>query len=223
MNKYTQELTTKFLEKYRELETIKSIDEDRYNRFRETNIQMFELFRQARNCLTHTPKVNGGYPLLISDAVYNSLENYIRKMTLKVSDVAKPISKLKTIDVKSPIKEALHLMKENDFSHIPIFDEKNRLLYVVSERSIVSLLADTGIVYDDTTSLSNYKEYFSITNNKEEIYVYLPRNAYAYEAKDIFNRYAEKGLKCGAIFITETGKKEEAILAMMTSWDVFDI
>ena len=223
MNKYLPEYTSLFLEKYRELERIKSVDEERYNRFRNTNMQIFELFRQARNCLTHTPKLNGDYPLLVSKDVLDALETYIKKMSLKVVDVAKPISKLKTLDINSPIKDALKLMKDNDFSHIPIFDKDHHLLHVVSERSIVSLLADTGIVYDETTLLSEYKQYFVVANNKEEVYEYIARNSYAYEAKDIFNKYAEKGLKCGAIFVTENGKKEESVIAMLTSWDVFEI
>lgn len=222
-NKYTQEITQKFLEKYRELETIKSIDEPRFNRFRNSNMQMFELFRQARNCLTHTPKVNGGYPILISDAVYEALEVYVRKMSLKVVDVFKPLTKLKTLSIDSPIKKALKLMNDNDFSHIPIFDKDNHLSFVISEKSIVALLADTGIVYDDSTLLSHYKQYFGVDNNKEEVYVYISRYAYAYEAKDIFNKFAEQGMKCGAIFVTENGKRSEAVLGMLTSWDVFDI
>lgn len=222
-NEFSSAITAEFLEEYKKLEIIEETDPDRFNHFRNKHVSFFELFRQARNCLTHTPKLSGDYPFLISRETLTLLQDMVTKMSVKAYEVAIKISQVETISLEQPLQEAFTLMSTKNYSYLPIFDDKKRLALVISEKSILNILGDQNrcIVYDQNTLLKYFQSYFAVDANPDEYYDFLGRNAFAYQAK---NRFAEirNGKKCGAIFVTENGSPSEAVLGIITLWEVLD-
>ena len=223
-NDFSVQITSAFLDEYKIFELIEKKDPKRFEDFKSKYWTAFELFRQARNCLTHTPMRSSDYPFLISQETLDLLRTMIRKMSIKAEEVCIKMSTIGTLPLEKPLHEAIVLMNAHNYSYIPIFDDHQRLAYVVSEKSILNLLADNpeGILYDDHTILKDFKAYFTVTANENEYYAFVGRKAFAYEARNMFveNR---NNKKCGAIFVTETGSPNEAVLGMITAWDVFNI
>ncbi len=223
-NKFSTQITSSFLEEYKKLESIEKTDPARYDAFRDKYLSYFELFRQARNCLVHTPKLSSDYPFLISLETLNLMKTLIRKMSRTAEEECIKVSKIETISLDKPLHDALTLMNEKNYTYLPVFNEKKQLAYVVSEKSILNILSDNseGIVYDEATSLRAYQRYFAINANPNEYYAFLSRKAFAYQARNMFLEIKD-GKKCGVIFITENGTPLEAVLGLITAWDVYDI
>ncbi len=113
-NEFSPQITSSFLEEYKKLETIEKTDPNRFDAFRDKYLSYFELFRQARNCLVHTPKLSSDYPFLISLETLNLMKTIIRKMSSTAEEECIKVSKIETIYLDKPLHDALTLMNEKN-------------------------------------------------------------------------------------------------------------
>ncbi|MCS7203167.1 MAG: GGDEF domain-containing protein [Thermodesulfovibrio sp.] len=69
-----------------------------------------------------------------------------------------------TVNESEPLLNALDLMKQNNISHIPVLDKKNRVVGIISLRDI--LREFPGIVFIDTLTGVNNRTYLSMLTLK---------------------------------------------------------
>ena len=218
---YSLEITKEFLDEYVKFEKIKKESPDIFSRFEEKYDDVFNMYRQTRNALVHNRVgVDSSYPLIISKFTLCGLKEKIRWMTTKALDRCIKAHNIQSVGVDTPIYEAIALMNKYNYSYLPIF-EQGKIRYIISEKSIISILSDSkeGLLYDKTVKIGDYLSYFKLDGNPNEFYDFIGRDTLLYDLKDVFSN-VKNDKKCGALFITQNGKKDECVLGMVTLWDV---
>lgn len=223
MANYSAEITQKFLDKYKELEYIENYDRARFEKIRRTDVQLFDTLRHIRNCLTHTPKIYDEFPFHVSDYSLSLLEETISKIMLKVIEIGTPIDKIKTVPESMSIMDALVFMDKNNISSVPIFDEKGFVKFVISNRAILHLLATLPDDASGETPISEISEYFGLNSNKDIYFAFMAEDDYAFDAKQLFIGYNGEHKSCHLIFITEDGRRDQPVKAIVTPRDVFEL
>lgn len=219
---YSLEITKQFFEKYIKFDQICKESPRIYERFYERNKASFDMFRSTRNVLAHN-KVGvdkENYPLIVSKYMLEELNKMIDLMTVKAYSESTKLAEVKTVSRNTPLYDAIKLMNDNNYSYLPLIED-GKVKYVVSEKALLSILANNkeGVVYDKTVTIGDYLEYFQLNNNPNEFYSFVDREMLAYDLRDEFNRIKDNK-KCGLLFVTQTGSKDEKVLGIITLWDI---
>ena len=136
-----------------------------------------------------------------------------------VIDVCVPIEVAALCRAEDKVVDVVDVMTKNDYSAVPMLDDKGRLIGVVSLTRIAQKVREDGV--------------WSI--GLETTCGELDRNGRVEKVKDFrfvaqttkvsqIRRYYQQRLRAGQdfhfVFITETGKQDEPLLGFITVWDV---
>ena len=112
------------------------------------------------------------------------------------------------------------MMKDRGFSHVPIV-EQDKLYGVLSAYTVFEFVTEQGMqILTEETKVKAMKAYLPIEKHKKEYYLFLPADATFTEADEAFEKRDSKGRRLVVIFITEHGRADEPLLAMLTPWSV---
>ncbi len=178
--------------------------------------------REIRNLLQHTPKVGGQYIVEPSDAIMEALRKVIRKAEhpKPAIDFGVPEQRIFKTTLDSGLMRVIRVMQERGFSHVPVI-ENGKLYGVLSAYCFFEFIAQQGMaVLTETTKVKAMREYLPLAKHRNEYYLFMPKNATFTDADEAFEKRDSKGRRLVVIFITENGKAEEPILAMLTPWSV---
>lgn len=178
--------------------------------------------REVRNVLQHNPKVSGSYIVEPSPEVTAALEKIIRQIEHPklAIDFGVKANQIYKATLESKLLKVISVMKERGFSHIPVI-ENNKLYGVLSAYTVFEFVTEQGMqIITEDTKVSAMKHYLPIKNHKNEYYLFLPKKATFTEADEAFEKRDSKGRRLVVIFITEHGKPDEPLLAMLTPWSV---
>lgn len=178
--------------------------------------------REIRNLLQHNPKVGGRYIVEPSDEIMNGLREVIRlienpRLAIDFGIKERHIYKA---TLKSGMMKVLRVMNERGYSHIPVMD--NGVLFgVISSYTLFEFITEQGMqILTEETPINAMRDYLPINRHKQEFFLFMSRQATFKDADEAFERRDSKGRRLSAIFITENGRPEEHILAMLTPWSV---
>lgn len=226
MNKLQED----FIEKYKELEELVkeeyALDDKSHPIHFLMNQDEFSFLkkeidycRQVRNFLQHENKINGSFAVTPSIEMVKLLDYVIEevKYPLQAKDIMTKEEKVfykskKDIVIKSIIE------MENKYTHIPIVED-GKVTGVFSSSSLFGYMKDNkkfSLEVDLTFEmLENYLLY-----NKSERYLYISQNMRINRIKDLFDDYYKKAKRIGMMIVTESGKKEEKFLGIITPYDL---
>ena len=210
---YNKQTTERFLNLYRQLETIRDGNPNLYSYYQKKYDSLFEQFRSLRNLLSHE-QFGGDYPVAVSSAVASSLSGILAQMGLSAYEVAsKSIYALKESD---SLSYASSLFAEKGFGYLPILDAKKRVLGVLTPQKLLALRNEDGSFA--TKTVGSYMDSFAL-NKQSKRFAYLSRNAPFYQAERLFLSQ-EGGKRIGLIFLTESGDPDQSLLGLLTVYDV---
>lgn len=219
---YSPEITKLFFEQYVKLEQISKDSPQIFNRFYEKHKASFDMFKSTRNILAHN-KVGAfkeNYPVIVSKYMLEELTKIIGWMTVKAYSKSTKLPEIATASLKTPLHDVIKLMNDKNYSYVPVI-ENGKVRYVISEKALLSILADNkeGVIYDKTITVGDYHEYFELDENPNEYYSFVGREMLAYDLNDEFSKI-RGNKKCGVLFVTQEGKRDEKILGIITLWDI---
>ena len=215
-----KELTTEFLEKYKELEEYENIYPQIFNKFKNNNKNLFKSAKGVRNVLSHKTS-NGEYPIFVNEFFLRELENVLYKMNLRVIDCAVLFGSMFVANMDDKLSYVLKNMSYNNYSYVPIVDDKV-VKGVLTENSILDYIVNngTGIIYDEKTTIKELKDFIALDCNRSESFAFVPKDTFMVEVEEKFRKVFKNNKRLAVIYITETGKKEEKILGMVTAFDI---
>lgn len=182
--------------------------------------QKLDVCREVRNLLTHNASPDGTAIIEPSQALLDSLYEIISYVE-KPQSVLNYATKAENILQAHPNERMLDVMRrmfKNGFSHVPVIDD-GRFTGVFSKSSVFRYLIENGSIGNDTR-INELKESIKITGQRGCRYVFLPPTATYLEARAKFENMSGRNNRLAAIFITETGDENGALLGMITPWDV---
>ncbi|MBQ4472236.1 MAG: CBS domain-containing protein [Alphaproteobacteria bacterium] len=169
-----------------------------------------------RNILSHKEQAKF---IATPQPLINELHRIVQRYTQTAYDIS--IKDVYFKKITDPLLPTLKDMKEKIYTHVPILDENDAFLGVLSESSIFNYIAKQEELLLDLRDLkiSELADELNIDRNNES-FKFVPRDMSILQLKDIFNKELESKKRLGAVFVTETGQKSEKILGIITSWDM---
>lgn len=178
--------------------------------------------REIRNLLTHNADSNGDALVEPSEAVLNSLQRIIEHVSAPryAVDYGTQRDKILWAHPNDAAIEVMHRMNRQGFSHVPVM-EHGRISGVFSVGSLFVYLERKGLdALSPSARIGEIDEAMNLDRHGSDRYLFLPRDATIYQVRDAFEERSERNNRLSAVFITRTGSKDEALIAMLTPWDV---
>jgi len=184
------------------------------------NKQFLHKVRKIRNALVHNNKVVS----IPTDYSFDKLE----KIKDKVYSPPKVDGFLNN-DItyrhkNSSIIETIQIMKENNFSQIPIVDSDEKYYDLLTTNTVARWIGDLddeggGRLIMNDTSVEDILEY----KEDEEVCEFIDKHAKLSDVIEEYNKIVSEGKKFSGFLITESGKKDQQLLGIITGWDIPEI
>lgn len=180
------------------------------------------VIRTIRNTISHRDiKFQEGYGIEISQIACQSLIRLIDAIENPPLVKERYIKNMYYASLSSSVKEVIEYMGKNKISHVPILDERKKLLGVFSENTIFSKLSDEEIIgVDENEKISDYLKYIDIHNHSCEYFDFISINEKLFDAKEYFNNSIKNDKRLALLFVTKNGKDNQEILGLLTPWDL---
>ena len=122
------------------------------------------------------------------------------------------------------IFNAVKMMKENDYSQIPIVDQNNTIINILTSNCISRWLGSFEVKKGDEIVIKDtmIKDVLKCREEKN-IFKVIDKDTKLPEVINKFDKVNKTEKRLAAFLITETGKKNEKILGIITEWDIPEI
>lgn len=201
-------------------EKLKKISEGNYSIswFVRKHIYQLRNFGELRNFITHGIKSNGETFAMPTQAAIEKISKYAKMITkpAKVLEFfKKEVFKAQKSDL---LKIIIPQMKKNGYTNIPIYDEENTFLGILSEARLLYWISDL-LMNEDYINLWLMKvEHIQLEYGWKD-YLFISKEMTIFEVNELFTQSKRNGEKLSALFITETGNSNEEIQGMISSGD----
>lgn len=180
-------------------------------------LHQFQLkyFGEIRNQITHGIKLDGHTYVYPSHYAISQLARYadsIKKPPRCLDIFGKPVFTCKNTD---KIDMIIRAMQENNYSHVPVYDENKQYIGTISESDILDWLSKNITI----NSLKSVKAWDIVKEDEKNYIMFVSKKVNVYEIDEIFTIKKQNNQKLWAILITENGKKNEHLLWIITAWD----
>jgi len=200
-------------------EKIKRIVNWDYSISRFVKLHEFKLkyFWEIRNQITHGIKFDWHTYIQPTEYAISLLEKYantIKKPPRCWDVLAKHVFTCKFDD---KLKRIINIMESNNYSHVPVYDDKNQFVWLLSESNILSRLSKNNVdlekvkVWD--VDLINDNKYVSFINE----------NVNVYEIDKLFADKKWKNEKIWILLITKNWSRDEELLWIISAGDTAKI
>ena len=178
--------------------------------------------RVVRNFLVHTPKVNGQYPIIPSPDMITFLKkciNRIKNPPMAI-DYAIKRSNMFFARLNDSVITVAHHMSIKKFTHVPVFNN-GKLVGVFSSDVIYGYVCShPSITLTQDTQMSDFIEYLPVHAHSAEYFAFIPTETPLHEVASLFKVDVKSLKQLSAIFLTENGRNDEHIEAMITPWSL---
>ena len=202
--------------------------------------------RYTRDVLSHN-NTKTSFPFIVTKDFLDEVNEFLKDLELKAEDIYIPFKSIteanKSITAAKlgeKLGSIVDDMRKKSYSHIPIIDDNERVIGVFNEIAAFNYLWDNSIKsIDQNMRLSkDIFEYCRIEKREEleyvEIYEIVKPNVSvedfgfvkpsisADKIKNLFKNPDSDRTRIGAVFVTQSGKKEGKLQGMITPWDDFE-
>lgn len=183
-----------------------------------------KLYARLRNAIVHNPfgsqieVIAEPHPEVVEK--YRLLKEQIMNPPSALS-VAIKLPRIYSTKMNANAREVMQVMARRLFSYVPVLDDQDHVTGIFSENTVFLYLTRNEIcAVDGKTSISEFVEYLPLNQHVSEYFEFVGKNANLEDMRSLFEKGLVERKRLGAVFITETGRKEEPVLGMITVWDI---
>lgn len=172
---------------------------------------------QIRNIMVHNDGI-----AIPTEAFLEKFEKVVTTITRPktVYEIMKPIKNATTVSLNLSIQEVIDIMKEKKFSNIPVVDN-HRLKGVFTERTLFyyMLMNNDGVI-NKTMLMRDILTAMDLDNDPAQYFAFISKTSDVYAAIELFSKDSKNDKELEILFVTEQGLPHEAILGIVTHWDL---
>lgn len=186
------------------------------------HVTELRLFSEIRNLIVHNPYPNINpifFPHKALVERYREILNKI-KHPPKAMSIAIPASTIFTVKLKDKVHDVLDVMIKKTYTYVPVMDD-GKFIGVFSESVLACYYGENkDFIMGKEALVEDFKEFLPFEKHSNEFFVFVPRNSLLSDVLDIFQKNLKVRKRVAVVYVTETGKKEEKLLGMITAWDI---
>ena len=148
---------------------------------------------------------------------YNLLNNPPKALQ---SNIPVKEQQIYSAKLEDSVCKIIRTMVEKTYTHIPIYSE-SKLVGIFTESTFMDIVKANGeILMDKNTTFKDIINEIGVDDRSTESLSFVNREIDLFRVEDMFEKYFKNGKKLSAVFITNTGGKDEKILGIITPWDI---
>ncbi len=161
-------------------------------------------YADLRNVLIHSRTKPGEVLAIPTTVIVEDIEGILARLKKKISLTELGASGVISLKTKSKLPEVLNLIRENDFSQFPVYDEDGTFCGLLTENGLTRWLANENHQRLEMIDLNDW-DVASLLDNEEERTncTFLSRNT---EFDTVIDQF-RKNIFLEAVIITETKSK----------------
>ncbi len=180
-------------------------------------------FSELRNAIVHNT-VDVNYAIAEPhDHIVEKIESIEKELIQPKRVFALFQKKVLTFQSTSTLKDILLVINKYSYSKFPVYQE-DQFLGLLTKKEIVNWLARQAYSLDSLSfSNTSLKKIIEHERNRKN-YKFINKMMTIYEVKEIFKNIIEKDApRIDALLITEHGKEDQALLGIITPWDIINM
>ena len=177
-------------------------------------------FGELRNFITHGIKIENRSMVIPSEHAIEKMRQ-LKKWILRPPFCIEVFAKKVFIcNINDKLKDIIPQIKKNYFTHVPVYDNFDRFIWVLTSESILYRLAENFDEKSKKICMNDLNIWNIPTKFNSDNYMFVNKKTNIFEIDKIFSERKFQKKRLWAIFITENGKNTEKILGMITSSDI---
>ena len=180
------------------------------------------LFSEIRNIIVHNPYPNANpifHPHEYLIERYKEIFSRIKNPPKAIS-VAIPAQIIFTVKPSDKVHDVLDVMIKKTYTYVPVMDQ-GKFVGVFSESVLVAYYAKhKDFIMGREALVADFMDFIPFEKHTNEHFIFVPRDTLLSEIIEIFQKNLKVRKRIAVIYLTQTGKKEEKLLAMITAWDM---
>lgn len=177
-------------------------------------------FGELRNHITHGIKMDGKTYAVPTEYAINKIERFKDAILNPPSCFEIFGGYVFACKKNDYLKDILPIMKQNNYTHIPVYNGKGKFTGVLTEKSIAYWLAENFDQTDDLTLDGVKVSGIPLDDIEGKDYAFVSKHNNIYQIDQIFTNKRKNKERLWVIFITEDGDPDQQIEGIVTSWDV---
>ena len=185
-----------------------------------------KMLRELRNLFAHNPTFNGSgevaYPT--EDAISFLLEE-IRRASLPDSIASRmiPYEKVLKAELDDNVWTVLRKMSVSGYSSVPIVDEDERVVGVLSEALLLDLLVKhKALCFSETLSFRDLGKDVLMHSDMEVSHMFITPSRMSMDAEALLSREWRKGRRIDILLVTRNAKSTSPLMGILTPYDLFE-
>ena len=181
-----------------------------------------DVIREIRNLYQHNVvEVGGKEAMIVTQDTCDTLRGIIQMV--ENPPVIKDVYTRNLVSARreETIGTVIRRMQQSTFSHVPILDDRKHLVGVFSKTTLFQILMK-GVPLEEIlkTPLSDYDAETDIRFHQSESFGFTGLYVRQAEVQKRFGKVYENGKRLTALYVTEHGRPEEAVIGVVTPWDL---
>lgn len=186
----------------------------------QSQLSSLEAHRELRNAISHERDYDGEPIADPVEAVVADIER-LREQIIDPPRVLSVIAagNVKIAEASDPIDSALKLVRDHDFSQIPIYEE-GAYKGLLTTNAVARWLAAQLIEFDGLVERATVKEVLAFAES-HEVAKFVPRNLSLMRAVHELAEGGVNGQPLAALIVTDAGNPSQSPLAVIVAEDAF--
>lgn len=179
--------------------------------------------RDVRNLIAHPPANSRGPTVVVTSDLMRRTQRLLDALTTvrTASTAGVPLEKLFTVTTDTKLIMVADTMRAKRYSHVPILDERKRVIGVFNESAIFDyLVSQTIIELTDTMVVADIMDHCRLDAGHTESFRFVRPDTTEDEMLDVLVNIEGDFTRVGALFVTASGTVTEPLHRMVTLWDV---
>lgn len=176
-------------------------------------------FWDLRNQLVHWFSLEKKHYIVASDYAVEQIEFVYNELTQPRTIWSLFTKNVYSCVLSDSLKEVITIMKEKLNTHVPVYDDNNTFVEMLSESTIAYRIAqqisESGELHIENVLVSDVP-----LENSNDTFTFVSKDKSIYEIQELFATSFMRHKRLWAVFITETGSSSEPLVWIITAMDL---
>lgn len=180
-----------------------------------------DLCRQVRNLLSHFPSIEGRGPVVPDTALIEVLQQTLEHIEhpVRAIDAAIPMERVYTVTMDTDVPGVLRQMRQRGYSHVPVVENKE-VKAVFSTGTVFSAACrEMSFHCQQGLKIKDFLPDILLDRHENERYLFVAADTPLFQVKELFQKPKQASRKVAVVFVTGSGREDDALLGLITPWD----
>lgn len=179
--------------------------------------------RDVRNLIAHPPANSRGPTVVATQDLIFRTQRLLEALTTvrTANKTGVPLNQLFTATTDTKLITMADTMRDKRYSHVPVLDERKRVIGVFNESAIFDYLVKQTIVeLTESMVVADIMDHCRLDAGHTESFRFVRPVTTEDEMLDALVNVEGDFTRVGALFVTASGTSTESLHRMITLWDV---